>query len=195
MADSTTSKPDMPHNSLSGFHDLLKSSKRILALCGAGLSASSGLPTFRGAGGYWRNHEATSIATPEAFEENPGLVWLFYAYRRHLCLKAQPNNAHRALAALAKLQGKDFLCLTQNVDGEFLGDAQPAKHGAYILQTCHRGLGTPRRSFIPSMAHYSISNATNVTGCSTTTRMIRSVQRSKRPALTPSLEQRATSLC
>ena len=120
MADTAASKPDMPHNSLAGFHDLLKSSKRILALCGAGLSASSGLPTFRGAGGYWRNHDATRLASPHAFRDDPGLVWLFYAYRRHICLKAQPNDAHRALAALAKTADREFLCLTQNVDGESL---------------------------------------------------------------------------
>jgi len=53
------------------FHDVLKSSRRILALCGAGLSAASGLGTFRGAGGMWRNHQATSLATPEAFQRDP----------------------------------------------------------------------------------------------------------------------------
>lgn len=104
-----------PHNDVDAFHDVLRSSKRILALCGAGLSASSGLPTFRGAGGLWRNHEATSLATMDAFEDDPGLVWTFYAYRRHMCLRAEPNPAHYALAALAK-KNKDFLCLTQNVD-------------------------------------------------------------------------------
>ncbi|KAK7756252.1 hypothetical protein SLS62_001846 [Diatrype stigma] len=90
---------------------------RILALCGAGLSAASGLPTFRGAGGLWRNHDPTSLATPDAFAADPGLVWLFYAWRRHMALRARPNRAHYALAALAKAN-PDFLCLSQNVDGE-----------------------------------------------------------------------------
>lgn len=103
--------------SIEDFQDLIKSSNRIVALCGAGLSAASGLPTFRGAGGLWRNHEPTSLATPEAFEEDPALVWLFYAWRRHMCLKAQPNEGHRALVELAKKK-EDFICLTQNVDGE-----------------------------------------------------------------------------
>lgn len=103
--------------SIEDFQDLIKSSNRIVALCGAGLSAASGLPTFRGAGGLWRNHEPTSLATPEAFEEDPGLVWLFYAWRRHMCLKAQPNEGHHALAELAKKK-ENFICLTQNVDGK-----------------------------------------------------------------------------
>lgn len=109
------------YNSLPAFHARLRSARRILALCGAGLSAGSGLPTFRGAGGYWRGHEAASLATPEAFAADPGLVWLFYAYRRHAALRARPNAGHAALAALAEragpARGLDFLCLSQNVDG------------------------------------------------------------------------------
>lgn len=64
---------------LKAFHEYLKKSKRVVALCGAGLSASSGLPTFRGAGGLWRNHDATKLATPGSFEEDPALVWRFYS--------------------------------------------------------------------------------------------------------------------
>ncbi|KAH6610633.1 nad-dependent histone deacetylase, partial [Trichoderma cornu-damae] len=107
--------PMAPHNDVEAFHHVLRLSRRILALCGAGLSASSGLPTFRGAGGLWRNYDATQLATVRAFKMDPGMVWLFYAYRRHLGLKAKPNAAHKALAALAR-QNPDFLCLTQNVD-------------------------------------------------------------------------------
>jgi len=107
-----------PRTSVAEFRELVTSSDRILALCGAGLSAASGLPTFRGDGGLWRNHEPTSLATPEAFEDDPALVWLFYAWRKHMALKAKPNPGHYALAELAK--NKDnFLCLTQNVDGEW----------------------------------------------------------------------------
>ncbi|KAI1477268.1 DHS-like NAD/FAD-binding domain-containing protein [Daldinia eschscholtzii] len=105
-----------PRTSIEDFRELLKSSNRVLALCGAGLSAASGLPTFRGAGGLWRNHEPTSLATPTAFMRDPALVWLFYAWRRHMALKANPNRGHYALAELAKKKD-DFLCLTQNVDG------------------------------------------------------------------------------
>ncbi len=94
----------------------LASSTRILTLVGAGLSAASGLPTFRGRGGMWRQHEATSLATPEAFGRDPGLVWQFYAYRRRMALQAKPNPAHYALAELAK-QKSGFITLSQNVDG------------------------------------------------------------------------------
>jgi NAD+-dependent protein deacetylase sirtuin 5 len=106
-----------PSSDVKEFGEVLKSSKRVLALCGAGLSAASGLDTFRGAGGMWRNHEATTLATPEAFERDPGLVWLFYAYRRHKALQAKPNAGHYALTELSKKM-PDFITLTQNVDGK-----------------------------------------------------------------------------
>ncbi|KAI2470475.1 DHS-like NAD/FAD-binding domain-containing protein [Annulohypoxylon bovei var. microspora] len=105
-----------PRTSIDEFKELVNSSNRVLALCGAGLSAASGLPTFRGAGGLWRNHEPTSLATPDAFAADPALVWLFYAWRRHMALKASPNRGHYALAELAKKKD-NFMCLTQNVDG------------------------------------------------------------------------------
>lgn len=106
----------IPAADLRSFTDYLKRSRRVIALLGAGISASSGLPTFRGAGGLWRTYDATDLATPEAFEANPDLVWQFYSYRRHMALKAQPNRAHYALAELAR-RNKDFITLTQNVDG------------------------------------------------------------------------------
>ncbi|KAM0286754.1 hypothetical protein ACHAQH_000774 [Verticillium albo-atrum] len=122
---------------LAAFHALLTRLKtpRILALCGAGLSASSGLPTFRGAGGLWRRHDATRLATPEAFTADPALVWLFYAYRRHMALAARPNRAHHALAALAR-EVPGFMCLTQNVDGL----SQRAGHPGAQLKALHGNL-------------------------------------------------------
>ena len=102
---------------LESFSKHLRYSDRILALCGAGLSAASGLPTFRGAGGLWRSHDAQSLATPRAFANNPGLVWQFYSYRRHMALQARPNAGHHALAKLATCK-KGFLTLSQNVDGK-----------------------------------------------------------------------------
>ncbi|KAJ9151025.1 DHS-like NAD/FAD-binding domain-containing protein [Coniochaeta hoffmannii] len=130
------------YNSLPALHARLLSARRILALCGAGLSAGSGLPTFRGSGGYWRDHEAASLATPEAFAADPGLVWLFYAYRRHVALRAAPNAGHRALAELARVaagegEGKrEFLCLSQNVDGLH----QRAGHDPERLRLLHGSL-------------------------------------------------------
>lgn len=109
-------RPAIPPADLQSFTEYLKGCRRILALLGAGVSAASGLPTFRGAGGLWRSYDATSLATPGAFEVNPGLVWQFYSYRRHMTLQAQPNKAHYALAELSR-KNKDFITLSQNVDG------------------------------------------------------------------------------
>ena len=113
---SRSSSSAVPAADLASFQEHLNKSTRILALLGAGLSASSGLPTFRGAGGLWRTHDATQLATPEAFAANPGLVWQFYSYRRHMALKAKPNPAHYALAELARKK-EGFMTLSQNVDG------------------------------------------------------------------------------
>ena len=88
-----------------------------MALLGAGLSASSGIPTFRGAGGLWRKYEATDLATPDAFAADPALVWQFYAWRRHHAARARPNRAHAALARLGADMGEKFLAVTQNIDG------------------------------------------------------------------------------
>lgn len=125
-----------PHNDIETFHNALRSSRRILALCGAGLSAASGLPTFRGSGGLWRNYEATKLATPTAFKTDPGLVWLFYGYRRHCALKVEPNDGHRALAALSRRMKKNFLCVSQNVDNL----TQRAGHLPDNLVTLHGSL-------------------------------------------------------
>ena len=108
--------PTINQEDLASFTKHLRQSTNVLALCGAGLSAASGLPTFRGAGGLWRSYDATELATPEAFQEDPGLVWQFYSYRRHMALLAQPNPAHLALAELARRKS-NFITLTQNVDG------------------------------------------------------------------------------
>lgn len=115
MASSTSS---INPADLESFSKHLRNSDRILALCGAGLSAASGLPTFRGAGGLWRSNDAISLATPEAFRRNPGLVWQFYSYRRHMALQARPNAGHYALSELAARK-KGFLTLSQNVDGVY----------------------------------------------------------------------------
>lgn len=95
----------------------LKSSRRIIAICGAGLSASSGMATFRGAGGIWRTHSAKDLSTPEAFERDPVLVWQFHAELRRAALAAVPNNGHKALAQLAREKGEDFLTIMLNIDG------------------------------------------------------------------------------
>jgi NAD-dependent deacetylase len=88
---------------------------RILVLTGAGVSAESGIPTFRGKEGYWRNLDPAKLATPEAFAKNPGLVWEWYQERRQRIRSAQPNPAHKAIAKLEQ-HAHEFLLVTQNVD-------------------------------------------------------------------------------
>lgn len=102
------------------FQSILKQSRNIIVLTGAGISAESGIPVFRGAGGFWRTHKSVDVATPEAFRFNPSLVWEFYHYRREVAFTAQPNKAHTALAKYEKIckeEGRNFNIITQNVDG------------------------------------------------------------------------------
>ncbi|NLH51038.1 MAG: NAD-dependent deacylase [Myxococcales bacterium] len=89
--------------------------KKIVVLSGAGLSAESGIPTFRGADGLWQKYNIFEIATPEAFERDPEMVWGFYNQRRTDALACEPNPAHYALRELEELV-PDFLHITQNVD-------------------------------------------------------------------------------
>ncbi len=89
---------------------------RVFVLTGAGVSAESGLPTFRGADGLWRGHRVKEVATPQAFHSNPEMVWQFYSERRKRHANVAPNSAHRALAALERVLGERFFLCTQNVD-------------------------------------------------------------------------------
>ena len=89
----------------------------VVALTGAGVSAESGVPTFRGPDGLWRSFRAEELATPAAFARDPGLVWEWYAWRRELIAACRPNAAHDALARLDAESPRDFLLVTQNVDG------------------------------------------------------------------------------
>ena len=95
----------------------LVESNSIVALTGAGISAESGIPTFRGAGGLWRNFRPEQLATPEAFERDPRLVWQWYDWRRGVIHEARPNTGHRALAAIESRNPQAFTLITQNVDG------------------------------------------------------------------------------
>src|SRR6478736_7714332 len=89
---------------------------RIVVLTGAGISAESGVPTFRGADGLWEGHDIEDVATPEGFERDPDLVQAFYDARRRAAASVEPNAAHRALARLEGAIGDDLLVVTQNVD-------------------------------------------------------------------------------
>jgi NAD-dependent deacetylase len=96
--------------------EILGRASSVAALTGAGVSAESGVPTFRGAGGLWRTHRAEDLATPEAFARDPKLVWEWYDWRRGRIAAARPNPAHRALVALEQRLPR-FTLVTQNVDG------------------------------------------------------------------------------
>ena len=89
---------------------------RIVVLTGAGISAESGVPTFRDADGLWEGHRVEDVATPEAFELQPSVVHRFYDARRAALLAVEPNPAHHALARLEEALGDDFLIVTQNID-------------------------------------------------------------------------------
>jgi NAD-dependent deacetylase len=115
---------------------------RVLVLTGAGVSAESGIPTFRGKDGYWRNLDPTKLATPEAFARDPQLVLDWYRERRERIRSAQPNAAHEAIAKLAK-HANDFLLVTQNVDDLHARAGVPAKktvqiHGDIFVTRCSR---------------------------------------------------------
>jgi NAD-dependent deacetylase len=94
----------------------LASAKNVTVLTGAGISADSGVPTFRGANGLWRTYRAEDLATPDAFERDPRLVWEWYNWRRELIATKRPNPAHDALVELERCY-KQFWLITQNVDG------------------------------------------------------------------------------
>lgn len=95
---------------------LIKRSKYIVAFTGAGISAESGIPTFRGNDGLWKRFRAEDLATPDAFSRNPRLVWEWYVWRMELISRAKPNEAHMVLADMEK-KGIIKSVITQNVDG------------------------------------------------------------------------------
>jgi NAD-dependent deacetylase len=95
---------------------LIDLTRPVVVLTGAGISAESGVPTFRGAGGLWRSYRASDLATPQAFRSDPRLVWEFYEWRREVISACQPNVAHTTLAMMEQCLA-DFTLITQNVDG------------------------------------------------------------------------------
>ena len=95
--------------------DQIKNYKKIVFVTGAGISQESGIPTFRGKDGLWRNYDPMKLATIDAFYENPKLVWEWYNERRNNIFQAQPNPGHNAIAELEKYA--QVVVLTQNIDG------------------------------------------------------------------------------
>ena len=98
------------------FIQKLKKSKTVAVITGAGISAESGIPTFRGEGGYWKSHRAEELATPGAFAKDPKLVTEWYEMRMQKCFESDPNPGHFVIAEFEKIF-PNFLLITQNVDG------------------------------------------------------------------------------
>jgi len=113
---------------------------RITVLTGAGVSAASGVPTFRGPGGLWRNFRPEELATPQAFARDPRLVWEWYDWRRGLIAACRPNRAHDVLAEWSRRFPR-FTLVTQNVDGlhEAAGTKDVVRmHGSIWQVRCAR---------------------------------------------------------
>jgi NAD-dependent protein deacetylase/lipoamidase len=108
----STSHPDQ---ALAELAERVRRARRVTILTGAGVSAASGVPTFRGTGGLWRSFRAEDLATPQAFANDPQLVWEWYDWRRSLLATCLPNPAHEVLARWSQRQGVTLV--TQNVDG------------------------------------------------------------------------------
>jgi NAD-dependent deacetylase len=117
---------------------------KVFVLTGAGISAESGLPTFRASDGLWAGQSVEDVCTPEAWRRNPALVWEFYAARRAAGALAEPNPAHVELARLERLLGERFFLCTQNVDDlhERAGSRRLVHmHGSLNQARCERECG------------------------------------------------------
>ena len=120
--------------------DRLQPDARITVLTGAGVSAASGVPTFRGADGLWKNFRPETLATAEAFGRDPKLVWEWYAWRRFRIAACDPNAAHRVLADWSR-RFKNFSLITQNVDGLHERAAASAKASTFAKATADKTAG------------------------------------------------------
>ena len=137
-----------------GLIERLGRSSRLVVLTGSGVSSESGIPTFRGDEGLWRQHRPEDLATWEAFERDPELVWSWYDYRRRIIADAEPNKGH---TAIARLEGEfdDFTLVTQNVDGlhERAGSGGPVElHGNIWRARCtkeHTTVDLPENPLVP----------------------------------------------
>jgi len=145
----------------------LRTATRVVALTGAGVSAASGIPTFRGPNGLWKTFRAETLATPEAFANDPKLVWEWYDWRRSLIAQAQPNKAHEVLARWTRVDVRPpapgplppapgppppaFTLITQNVDGlHERADADDVVrlHGSIWHVRCWRGCRAGRADWL-----------------------------------------------
>ncbi len=139
--------------------EVLKNARRVTALTGAGVSAASGIPTFRGADGLWKKVRAETLATPEAFDNDPKLVWEWYDWRRQMVAQARPNPAHDVLARWTR-ERPGFTLITQNVDGlhELAGAERLVRlHGSIWHVRCYQPCD--RRAARLARRHLSAADA------------------------------------
>jgi NAD-dependent deacetylase len=142
--------------------NLVKERGKLVVLTGAGISAESGVPTFRGPEGFWtvgsKNYRPEEMATFSMFSRKPEVVWQWYLYRIGICRSAQPNDGHRAVAQMENLLGDSFLLLTQNVDGLHLRAGNSLKRTYQI----HGNIETLRCSKECSRERFSIPESVRV---------------------------------
>lgn len=162
---------------LSRARKLLERPGPVVVLTGAGISAESGVPTFRGSGGLWNTHRAEDLATPQAFARDPRMVWEWYAWRRRLMAGCRPNPGHLALARFA-LDRPGVLLVTQNVDGlheraarEVAGGADPGPalplelHGSLFRDRCSRcGRSSPALDSVDASSARTLPRCTTCGG-------------------------------
>ena len=116
----------------------LKNASAVTVLTGAGISAESGVPTFRDKDGLWQTHKVEELATPQALKQNPDLFWKFYGWRKKLISEVKPNLGHYALVDFERIY-EDFLLITQNVDNlhQFAGNSKVVElHGNIFKTKC-----------------------------------------------------------
>lgn len=140
------------NESILALREELAQAQRICVMTGAGISAESGIPTFRGSSGLWRNHNPAELATREAFTRNPALVWEFYNWRRTLIAAARPNPGHEALARLEARTPQTTL-MTQNVDGlhRLAGNTSVLQLHGNIWETRCTGCGRVQEQRTPDL--------------------------------------------
>jgi NAD-dependent deacetylase len=148
---------------------LIRRSEPLFVLTGAGISAESGIPTFRGQDGLWEGHRFEDVATPQAFLRDPELVWRFYSMRRAVALGCMPNAGHIALAQLEEKLGERMLVCTQNVHG--LHEAAGSKrvlhmHGQLFLSRCS-DQKCPTKPFEDTRTYEERSNIPTCIECGT----------------------------
>jgi NAD-dependent deacetylase len=134
----------------------LDDATHLLVLTGAGISAESGVPTFRDANGLWNSHRFEDLASPEGFAADPGLVWKFYSQRRRGLDQVTPNAAHHALVDVERRLGDRFCLVTQNVDGLHAqaGSQRLVEMHGNIMQTkCN---GCARAPFADRASHETV---------------------------------------